>query len=117
MFAIVSFLFAECIRFKKDLCYVYWILFYIYLIIDIFICDESYSKICWFVVDKPNERKHHKGAIPLVGGISIFAAISVTFLSFLPLTRDLYLYLSCALVLIILGAFDDRLDMQVLKYA
>ncbi|PSW63170.1 undecaprenyl-phosphate alpha-N-acetylglucosaminyl 1-phosphate transferase [Photobacterium kishitanii] len=64
------------------------------------------------LVDKPNERKHHKGAIPLVGGISIFAAISVTFLSFLPHTRDLYLYLSCALVLIILGAFDDRLDIS-----
>lgn len=64
------------------------------------------------LVDKPNARKHHKGAIPLVGGISIFAAICVTFLSFLPHSRDLYLYLSCALVLIILGAFDDRLDIS-----
>ena len=64
------------------------------------------------LVDKPNARKHHKGAIPLVGGISIFAAILVTFLSFLPHTRDLYLYLSCALVLIVLGAFDDRLDIS-----
>ena len=36
------------------------------------------------LVDKPNERKHHDGQVPLIGGISIFAAVLAASLIWLP---------------------------------
>ncbi|HAG02675.1 MAG TPA: undecaprenyl-phosphate alpha-N-acetylglucosaminyl 1-phosphate transferase, partial [Leclercia adecarboxylata] len=65
------------------------------------------------LVDKPNYRKRHQGLIPLVGGISVYAGICFTFS-----IADYYiphaaLYLSCAGVLVLVGALDDRFDISV----
>lgn len=65
------------------------------------------------LVDKPNFRKRHQGMIPLVGGISVFAGVCFTFAIadyYIPHAR---LYLSCAAVLVIVGALDDRYDISV----
>ncbi len=65
------------------------------------------------LVDKPNFRKRHQGLIPLVGGISVFAGICFTFAIadyYIPHAR---LYLSCAGVLVLVGALDDRYDISV----
>lgn len=65
------------------------------------------------LVDTPNLRKRHQGAVPLVGGISVFAGICFTFAitnSYLPHGQ---LYLLCAGVLVLVGALDDRFDISV----
>ena len=65
------------------------------------------------LVDKPNFRKRHQGMIPLVGGISVFAGICFTFAIadyYIPHAR---LYLTCATVLVVVGALDDRYDISV----
>ncbi len=65
------------------------------------------------LVDKPNYRKRHQGAIPLVGGISVFAGSCFAFA-----LTDLYvphamLYLGCAGCLVLVGVLDDRFDISI----
>src|SRR5476651_2892216 len=65
------------------------------------------------LVDKPNYRKRHQGLIPLVGGLSIFAGICFTFLITDYYIAHRMLYLSCAGLLVLVGALDDRYDISV----
>ncbi|WP_025744945.1 UDP-N-acetylglucosamine--undecaprenyl-phosphate N-acetylglucosaminephosphotransferase [Salinivibrio costicola] len=64
------------------------------------------------LVDKPNARKLHQGAVPLVGGLSI----SLSLLYFLWYNADLIphtdLYSLSILVLVVIGALDDRFDIS-----
>ena len=64
------------------------------------------------LVDKPNERKHHAGAIPLVGGVSI----CISFVHFLFNNPDLLpheqLYMVSILVLVTIGVIDDKFDIS-----
>lgn len=64
------------------------------------------------LVDKPNERKHHVGQIPLVGGISIYCTLMIALFVLFPITNALLLYVACSTVLIVLGALDDRYDLS-----
>jgi len=64
------------------------------------------------LVDKPNERKHHVGQIPLIGGISIYCSLMLTLLVVFPITSSLLLYVACSTILIVLGALDDRYDLS-----
>ncbi|BDM62837.1 undecaprenyl-phosphate alpha-N-acetylglucosaminyl 1-phosphate transferase [Shewanella sp. NFH-SH190041] len=64
------------------------------------------------LVDKPSARKQHKGLIPLVGGISIYLSLFISFMLFVPYQPSLSIYLSCGLVLIVLGALDDYFDLS-----
>jgi UDP-GlcNAc:undecaprenyl-phosphate GlcNAc-1-phosphate transferase len=64
------------------------------------------------LVDKPNERKHHVGQIPLVGGISIYCTLMIALFVLFPITNNLLLYVACSTVLIVLGALDDRYDLS-----
>lgn len=64
------------------------------------------------LVDKPNARKHHQGVVPLVGGISVFIALLIGFLLYLPSSLNLELYLTCSAILIVLGALDDYFDVS-----
>ncbi|MBJ2145491.1 UDP-N-acetylglucosamine--undecaprenyl-phosphate N-acetylglucosaminephosphotransferase [Vibrio sp. IB15] len=64
------------------------------------------------LVDKPNARKLHDGAIPLVGGLSI--CISLLYFLFnnpniLPHTE---LYAACILILVSVGVLDDKYDIS-----
>ncbi|MFT5708740.1 MAG: UDP-GlcNAc:undecaprenyl-phosphate GlcNAc-1-phosphate transferase [Oceanospirillaceae bacterium] len=79
-----------------------------------FISLFTFRKLAKYVglVDKPNLRKHHKGAIPLVGGISVFISLLLTLSIYSPFEGDVILYLSCAFILIVLGALDDRYDIS-----
>lgn len=65
------------------------------------------------LVDKPNFRKRHQGLIPLVGGISVYAGICFTFLIANYYIPHAWLYLSCAGLLVFVGALDDRFDISV----
>ncbi|HIF9091550.1 TPA: UDP-N-acetylglucosamine--undecaprenyl-phosphate N-acetylglucosaminephosphotransferase [Photobacterium damselae] len=64
------------------------------------------------LVDKPNVRKFHQGAVPLVGGISICITL-VQFLYYNPqLLNDAGLYAFCIVVLTTVGAIDDKVDLS-----
>ena len=79
-----------------------------------FICLFVFRKVAQHIglVDKPNERKHHTGQIPLVGGISVFVTMLLALLWLPDLLLLPHLYISCALVLVIVGAIDDRYDIS-----
>ncbi|MCL1090127.1 UDP-N-acetylglucosamine--undecaprenyl-phosphate N-acetylglucosaminephosphotransferase [Shewanella profunda] len=64
------------------------------------------------LVDKPNERKHHTGQIPLVGGISVFFTMMLILYLNSALLLAPKLYVGCALILVIIGAIDDRYDIS-----
>ena len=65
------------------------------------------------LVDRPNFRKRHQGVIPLVGGISVYAGICLTFAIANYYIPHASLYLACAGVLVLVGALDDRYDISV----
>ncbi|MGF1790018.1 UDP-N-acetylglucosamine--undecaprenyl-phosphate N-acetylglucosaminephosphotransferase [Photobacterium profundum] len=64
------------------------------------------------LVDKPNARKHHQGVVPLVGGVSIFFTLAITFLLFTEVDSSLVLFLICATILVAMGVVDDRYDIS-----
>ena len=64
------------------------------------------------LVDKPNERKLHKGSVPLIGGISICLTL-VQYLYYNPeQLPHSELYILCILILTFIGALDDRYDIS-----
>lgn len=64
------------------------------------------------LVDKPNARKLHNGAVPLVGGLSICLVLA-QYLTFNPDTIEhSWLYLLCICVLTLVGAVDDKTDLS-----
>ncbi len=65
------------------------------------------------LVDKPNARKHHDGQIPLIGGISIFAAVLAASMLWLPNTLELRMYLIASAMMVFIGALDDKYDLKV----
>lgn len=65
------------------------------------------------LVDKPNYRKRHQGLIPLVGGISVYAGLCFAFLISEQTIVHGELYLTCAGILVFVGALDDRFDISV----
>jgi UDP-GlcNAc:undecaprenyl-phosphate GlcNAc-1-phosphate transferase len=68
------------------------------------------------LTDKPNARKNHEGEIPLVGGISVYIGLFCTGILLLftePLNVELLIYLFASLLMVIIGALDDRFDLSV----
>lgn len=60
-------------------------------------------------LDRPDgDRKRHSGAIPRLGGLAIAAAFVVTVLIFVPITRPLVGLLAGTVVVVAVGAIDDR---------
>lgn len=64
------------------------------------------------LVDKPNARKHHTGAIPLVGGIAISLTISQFIATHSNVIPHSQLFLASIATLIIVGALDDKFDIS-----
>ncbi|MEZ8544020.1 UDP-N-acetylglucosamine--undecaprenyl-phosphate N-acetylglucosaminephosphotransferase [Vibrio splendidus] len=64
------------------------------------------------LVDKPNSRKLHSGAVPLVGGISICLSIGQFIASNPDVIAHSYLFLGCITTLVIVGALDDKFDLS-----
>ncbi|MEA9412462.1 MraY family glycosyltransferase [Flavobacterium sp. PL02] len=70
------------------------------------------------LVDKPNYRKVHLSAVPLVGGISIALAVLVTIFtsSFRVIfLKEYFPIFAAAMVLLIVGVIDDKKDIKA-KY-
>lgn len=64
------------------------------------------------LVDKPNERKLHNGAIPLIGGISICISILYFLFNNPNILPNTPLYAACILILVSVGALDDKYDLS-----
>lgn len=64
------------------------------------------------LVDNPDQRKNHQGAVPLVGGISTFLSITYFLYNNIALFPHSYLYLFCITVLVVIGALDDKFDIS-----
>ena len=64
------------------------------------------------LVDLPNQRKHHVGAVPLIGGISVFIGVLLSTLLTLPQEPVLLVLLCCGMGIVLLGAIDDALDVS-----
>ncbi|KXO06417.1 MULTISPECIES: UDP-N-acetylglucosamine--undecaprenyl-phosphate N-acetylglucosaminephosphotransferase [Marinobacter] len=63
------------------------------------------------LLDAPDHRKHHKGVVPLIGGLSAFIGLCVAWLIGMPLVSEHGLFLLCATVLVVVGAVDDARDL------
>ena len=65
------------------------------------------------LVDQPDARKHHEGAIPLIGGMAIFFALAVGCVWAFPNNLLINLYLISAALIVFLGVLDDYHDLRV----
>ncbi|MFB4356451.1 UDP-N-acetylglucosamine--undecaprenyl-phosphate N-acetylglucosaminephosphotransferase [Pantoea sp. BS_4] len=66
------------------------------------------------LVDKPNDRKQHKGHIPLVGGVSVYLSLWILYIMQPGWLPDFTIYMFCATVLLTVGVMDDRFDLPVM---
>ncbi|MEZ9027550.1 UDP-N-acetylglucosamine--undecaprenyl-phosphate N-acetylglucosaminephosphotransferase [Vibrio cyclitrophicus] len=64
------------------------------------------------LVDKPNERKLHNGAIPLVGGIAVSLSISQYLVTHPNVIPHSEVFLASIAALIVIGALDDKFDIS-----
>jgi len=65
------------------------------------------------LVDLPNERKKHDGAIPLIGGISIYTGVLIASTLFIEQSQLLNLYFISSALLVFIGTMDDIDDLSV----
>lgn len=64
------------------------------------------------LVDKPNARKLHVGAVPLVGGLSICISILYFLFNHPNIIIHSELYTASILILVVVGALDDKYDIS-----
>ncbi|GAA5142072.1 UDP-N-acetylglucosamine--undecaprenyl-phosphate N-acetylglucosaminephosphotransferase [Thalassotalea piscium] len=65
------------------------------------------------LVDLPNDRKKHDGAIPLIGGISIYTGVLIASTFFVEQSQLLNLYFISSALLVFIGTMDDIYDLSV----
>lgn len=65
------------------------------------------------LVDKPNERKKHQGAIPLIGGMAFYIATLTACLLAFPGDTLINLFLISSAFVVFLGVLDDYHDLSV----
>jgi UDP-GlcNAc:undecaprenyl-phosphate GlcNAc-1-phosphate transferase len=64
------------------------------------------------LVDNPDSRKIHQGAIPRIGGIAIIVGMFVPVLLWVPPHTEVQGYLASAVLLAVFGILDDRHDLD-----
>ena len=64
------------------------------------------------LMDSPNERKVHLGAIPRVGGIGMVIGVLLPIILWVPLERDVVSLLIGIGILLVFGILDDRGDLD-----
>ena len=66
----------------------------------------------WNWVDHPNHRKNHDAPTPVIGGLGVFVGISVSVFLANGLNNYAIGWFSGALLLVIVGLIDDRVDVR-----
>lgn len=64
-------------------------------------------------LDHPDERKHHQGAVPVVGGLAMAVALGVTAIWFFSGAAPFWGLFFAALIMVAVGVLDDRGDLPV----
>lgn len=68
------------------------------------------------LVDDPTHRYHpahtHKGIIPRAGGLALFFGIIIGIITFIPLNTHLFGIILGAIILTVVGLFDDKKDVS-----
>ena len=64
------------------------------------------------LVDYPNTRKHHKGLVPLTGGVAMFVAVLVASLATDVWLRNNPLFFTASAFIVLLGMLDDRFNLS-----
>ncbi|HVL01985.1 MAG TPA: hypothetical protein VM553_19345, partial [Dongiaceae bacterium] len=64
------------------------------------------------LVDRPNERKLHVGAVPRVGGIAIVIAFLTPFAMWFPKNHEFVGIVGGVVLLFLFGVWDDRRDLN-----
>ncbi|NRB37900.1 MAG: UDP-N-acetylglucosamine--undecaprenyl-phosphate N-acetylglucosaminephosphotransferase [Pseudomonadales bacterium] len=65
------------------------------------------------LVDKPNARKQHEGAIPLIGGVAVYLATLTACVLVFPENTFIHLFLLSSGLIVFLGVLDDYMDLSV----
>ena len=65
------------------------------------------------LVDEPSVRKKHTGAIPLIGGLAMFLAFTLTLLTLDVDILELRSLIFSALILVVVGVLDDHREVGV----
>ena len=65
------------------------------------------------LVDKPDARKRHEHAVPLVGGLAIYCTLLIAGLLFVWQVHGIQAYLIAAGFITIVGVLDDRFNLNV----
>lgn len=84
--------------------------FFLFSFFTLFIFRKLAKKIN--LVDHPNERKRHVGAIPLIGGVSVYITLVIALWFEQDLLVNADIYVLCASVLVMMGAIDDKYDVD-----
>lgn len=87
-----------------------YILFFVFSLVALFFFRKLAKKVN--LVDRPNERKLHQGLVPLVGGVSIYFTLMLALWLKPELLINSDIYVLCASVLVIMGAIDDKYDVD-----
>lgn len=65
------------------------------------------------LVDHPGGRKQHDGAIPVIGGLVIFAALALSYIGFEnTLSVQSLTFIACAGLMVLVGQLDDLFDLH-----
>ncbi|RUO62620.1 UDP-N-acetylglucosamine--undecaprenyl-phosphate N-acetylglucosaminephosphotransferase [Pseudidiomarina insulisalsae] len=64
------------------------------------------------LVDVPCERKQHGVPVPLVGGLAVYGTMLIMMVALLPLEVDIRLFLVSSSFMVLIGALDDRYDID-----
>ncbi|MBF0218713.1 MAG: UDP-N-acetylglucosamine--undecaprenyl-phosphate N-acetylglucosaminephosphotransferase [Gammaproteobacteria bacterium] len=65
------------------------------------------------LVDAPSQRKDHSGEVPLVGGVAMFIAFSITTLLFYPDLNEIREMILALSIIITVGVLDDHHEISV----
>ena len=65
------------------------------------------------LIDLPNERKIHDGAVPLIGGVGIYFSVLFASTTFIEQSQTLNLYLISSALILFVGMLDDKYDLSV----
>ena len=68
----------------------------------------------WGLLDRPDARKQHDGAVPLIGGLSIFLGAWAGVLLVFGWQKALWSPLLATLLIVLVGVLDDRKPLPVL---
>lgn len=66
----------------------------------------------WGLVDTPDNRKKHKGDIPLVGGLAIYLSTLTTVSIYVKGSQHINLILVSISLMVLIGLLDDRYDLS-----